>query len=484
MNKRLILGGVVWKGIETVINKGFAMIIKLVLARILFPADFGVIGMAAVFISFVQVFQDMGLSAALIQRKDAKLRESHFHTSFWAGLMWGLLIYLIVAFVVAPIAASFYDEPILRSIIPVLSLGIILSPINLVHKAQLVRGMEFKRLAFISNVSSISAGVLSLILALLGFGVWSLVFNSVTSTLIALPLFFLATRYVPKWEWDPVAFKDIFGFGVYTTGTSVFNNLTSKIDYLIIGKVVSASALGAYSFAFVLTEIARSQIMSVMSEVMYPVYGQKQGNLKAIRNYYLNVVKYNCLVIYPIMLVMLLFAGPIILTFFGDKWEASVPITQILSLSVMVHLLVNSNTVLLRGLGYVSLEFKLQMFKSLLIYIPSIFVGVYFLEEVGVALAVLFSKVMSVIIAQYYLWKIVRISNRNLWDASGTPIIASLVAGGVGYTAHFVLGLPTVPAGILVILTYGAIIWWRMQAEVLKMWNAATSLRRKKLAST
>src|SRR5690554_3099001 len=117
-----------------VVNQGSSFIIKLVLARILFPEQFGLIGMATVFTGFVQVFNDLGIGAALIQRKEEDLREAHFHTAFWTGVGWSLIMYLIVSLVVGPLAAAFYEEPILKSLVPVLGLGILSSPVNLVHR--------------------------------------------------------------------------------------------------------------------------------------------------------------------------------------------------------------------------------------------------------------------------------------------------------------------------------------------------------------
>ena len=224
LNKQ-ITSGIFWTSIQILIQQSFSFIVKLVLARLLFPDDFGLIGMAIVFTSFVQVFNDLGIGAALIQRKEEDLNQKHYHTSFWTGIVWSIFLYIIIVCVVAPLAANFYNEPLLESIIPILSIGVLASPINLVHKAQLTKAMNFKKIALISNSSNIFSGVLSVSLALYGMGVWSLVFNSVASIVIAVPFYFKATGWKPKFIWGKQEFKDIFGFGMYTTGTSVFNNL-------------------------------------------------------------------------------------------------------------------------------------------------------------------------------------------------------------------------------------------------------------------
>jgi len=128
-----------------VINRTFSFVIKLILAKILFPEEFGLIGMAVVFTSFVEVFNDLGFGAAIVQKKENLINESHYHTAFWTGIVWAIVLYAFIYFFLADLAANFYDEPLLEEIIPVLSLGILLNPINMVHKAQLTRAMNFKK---------------------------------------------------------------------------------------------------------------------------------------------------------------------------------------------------------------------------------------------------------------------------------------------------------------------------------------------------
>lgn len=469
LNKQ-ILSGVLWNTIQLVINRGFSFIIKLVLARLLFPEDFGVVGMATVFISFVTVFNDLGIGAALVQKKEEDLNELHYYTSFWTGVGWSIALYIIISLFVGPLAADFYDEEILESLIPVLSLGILSSPINLVHKAQLTKALDFKKIAFITNVSSIFSGVLALILAYLGAGVWSLVFNSVASIVIGIPLYFRATAWVPKFKWGKEEFKDIFGFGVYTTGTNVFNNLISKLDYLVIGKMMSASVLGVYTLAFILTDTFRSQLMAVMNKVMYPVYGRMQDNKNSLKIYYLKVVGYNSLIVYPIMVFLLILGGPFVNQFFGDKWDGTILPLQILSVSVMFHMMVNSNTSLIRGLGKPKLEMKLQIVKALFLYMPLIIAGTYYYGIVGAASAILINKIISVFIAQYFLKKLVNISFSELLNSLKAPLIGSLIAGIVSYTLYEYTILHYILIGVILAIVYLGVVYLLMRRELTELY--------------
>jgi O-antigen/teichoic acid export membrane protein len=448
------------------VNKSFGFVIKVVLARILFPEEFGIVGMALVFTSFVEVFNDLGFGAALIQKKDSKLSPAHFHTAFWTGIGWSLIMFLSMVFLISPLAAQFYNQQVLESIIPVLSLGILSSPINLVQKAILLRNLDFKKVAFIENTSAIVSGILSLILAFAGMGVWSLVFNSLATFVIAIPLYLKATTWVPRMIWTQDAFKDIFGFGIYTTGTNLANNLINKADYLLIGKLMTASALGAYTLAFVLTDTFRSQLMSIMNKVMYPIYGKAQDDQPTMKRYYLNVVKYNSLIINPIMGILFVLSDPIIVDFFGLKWNETIIPLRIISLSVIFHMMVNSNTVLIRGMGKVKLEFMIQLFKALFLFLPAITFGVYYYGIIGAAYAILFNKIISVFIAQIYLKKLVDITYKDLFDSLKVSLTSLFLTILLGELMFNTFGVHYILTGIAMILTYSGGVWCFMGTEL------------------
>jgi O-antigen/teichoic acid export membrane protein len=448
------------------VNKSFGFVIKVVLARILFPEEFGIVGMALVFTSFVEVFNDLGFAAALIQKKDSKLSPAHFHTAFWTGIGWSLIMFLSMVFLISPLAAQFYNQQVLESIIPVLSLGILSSPINLVQKAILLRNLDFKKVAFIENTSAIVSGILSLILAFAGMGVWSLVFNSLATFVIAIPLYLKATTWVPRMIWTQDAFKDIFGFGIYTTGTNLANNLINKVDYLLIGKLMTASALGAYTLAFVLTDTFRSQLMSIMNKVMYPIYGKAQDDQPTMKRYYLNVVKYNSLIINPIMGILFVLSDPIIVDFFGLKWNETIIPLRIISLSVIFHMMVNSNTVLIRGMGKVKLEFMIQLFKALFLFLPAITFGVYYYGIIGAAYAILFNKIISVFIAQIYLKKLVDITYKDLFDSLKVSLTSLFLTILLGELMFNTFGVHYILTGIAMILTYSGGVWCFMGTEL------------------
>jgi teichuronic acid exporter len=465
LNKK-IASGVFWNAIQLLVNRSFSFVIKLFLARILLPEEFGLVGMAIVFTSFIEVLNDLGMGAAIIQRKQENLSEEHFQTAFWSGVAWSFFIYLVMVFGVAPFAVNFYKESMLGQIIPVLSLGILSSPINMVHKAQLTKALDFKKLTYINNFSNIFSGVLSLALAFLGFGIWSLVFNSIASFLIAMPLYFRATGWKPKFMWSEQAFKDIFGFGIFTTGTNLFNNLMNKLDYLLIGKLMTAADLGAYTLAFVLTDTFRSQVMGVMNKVMFPVYSSLQGNSKELKMYYSRVVKYNCLLVFPVMLFFIGEGEAIIILFFGQKWNDAILPLQILSGSVLFHMMVNSNTVVVRGMGKAKLEMQLQIYKSIFLYIPVLVGMIYFYGIIGAALAFLIIKFVSVFIVLFYLNKLIGYTFTDMFLSVKPVLLASSVPFFTIIAIHKFLPLNFYISSFLFFSSYILSVYFIMGKEV------------------
>jgi teichuronic acid exporter len=465
-DKKLVASGIFWNFLQLIVNQSINFILKLALAKLLFPSEFGIVGMATVFTGFVQVLNDLGVGAALVQRKDEALRKEHYHTAFWTGVIWSVALFLIMSFGIGPMAAIFYDKPILKSIIPVLSIGILVSPVNLVHKAQLTKQMNFKKLAFIDNTSNIIVGIIALVLAFKGAGVWALVFNSVGNVFFAMPLFLNATKWKPAFIMEKQAFKDVFGFGVYTTGSNILAYLYNNLDYLLIGKLLGATSLGIYTLAFVLTDTFRGRLMAVINNVMYPIYGKKQNDVFSLKRYYLKVVLFNCLFIFPVMIFFVVEGAPFITHVFGAKWHDTIVPLQILSGSVMFHILVSGNTSLLRGLGRPGMEMKQQVLKAL-IFLPSLALGIYYYGIVGAAWAILINKIIVVLVAQYTFNFLidVKISIVEFIIALKAPLIASVACFITTYLLNMA-GVNYIICGLSLVLVYSGIIYLMMGSEL------------------
>lgn len=411
--KNKVVSGVKWTTIQFAIDAIFKFGIKLFLAKILFPDQFGLIGMASIFIALAIAASEFGVGDALIQRKEQNEAELLYPTAFWTGIGWGLVLFLIMTFAVGPFAAFFYKEPILLRIIPVLSLSILFKPLSLIPTVILTRVMDFKKMAKILNFSSFFAGIISIVAAYLNFGVWALVINSVLATVVSIPFFYFATTWMPRMEWNMAHFRTIFRFGAYSTLTRVFSTFTYNIDNLMIGKMLGPTLLGSYTLSFSLTEQLRQVMSSVLNKVMYPIFGKLQDEREKLKLYFLKVVNLNSLVIYPLMTFFLIFGDNVILIFFGQKWDDAIIPLKILAVSMMVHLIVNSFTSLIRGIGKPELEMKIVVLLTVFVFVPSLYFGIKMYGLTGATFAILVNKIFLTFVGLLVLNRELQL---KLWD--------------------------------------------------------------------
>ena len=426
--KNKIYSGVAWNATGLFIDNGFNYVIKLILARLLVPKAFGIIGLATIFMGMIQVLSDLGMSSALIQRKENDLNQIDYDTAYWAGIVWALILTAVLSLIVAPIAASFYNQEILKLIIPVLSIGIILSQLRTVHIVNITREMDFKRIVIPRNISNIFAGVVAITMALMGFGVWSLVFDGIAGKLLLVFIYSYVSPWKPRFRFSKASFKKIFNFGIYTSGTGMFTYLTNNIDYLLIGKLLGAQQLGLYTLGYNVTYVIRGQIMRVVNSVFYPVYSKLQDNLVAVKKYYFKVIKYNCVVIYPIMVGIILLSQPLVIYGLGEKWIGAIIPMQIMAGAGLIHLLARSNTVLLRGLGKPKLELIFSIIKTLGVNVPFIVLGIVYNGITGAAMGLLAAKFIIFFINNIILRKVAGIKFTEILSNAGGLFAVTLFA--------------------------------------------------------
>lgn len=460
MNSKSISSGIIWTSIQFAIDFLFRFLVRFILAKLLLPNEFGLVGMCTVFIAVATAASELGMSTALIQKKNDHEAEEMYSTAFWSGIIWGIGIYIFLSFIIAPLTALFYKEPMLNIIIPILSLGILLRPFSLIHIVILTRKMDFKSIAKILNFSALIAGIISIIGAIFfNFGVWALVLNNCLAVLISVPLFFVVTKWKPNLEWKKLHFKNIFGFGVYSTGTTIFSTLTYNIDNLMIGKMLGASMLGSYTLSFSLTEQLRQSISGILNKVMFPVFGKNQGNTEKLRDYFLKIVNFNSILIYPLMSFMYLFADEII-GFFGKRWSYAIAPLKILCIAMMVHLLVNSFTSLIRGLGKPKLEMKIIMGLTLFVLIPSLYIGISYFGLVGAAFAILINKIALVVTGLFVLNREMNVSLKSVFYAIRGALISILFSGFLVLMFKVFIINNVVFLMILFIIVYGVSVFY------------------------
>lgn len=361
-----LLHGVVWNFIEKVLIRGASFFISIILARLLSPSDYGLIGMLAVFVSISNVFIEGGLAKALIQRQDCQ--DIDFSTAFVANVGMSLVIYLIM-FVSAPWIADFYNEPILTPLTRILSLNFILGSFNIVQRAKLMAQVDFKSLAQINVISTIVSGLVGIAMAYWGTGVWALVGQTLCSTIVLIVLFPIYSKWTPSIKFSKDSFSQLFGFGSKLMATGVYSVVLNNISTICIGRFYKSSQLGFYTRASQFSEMISSTLYDVLGNVTFPVLSHLQDDREKLIAVYRKSLFLTAMIIFPIMILCALLARPMVLILLTEKWLPCVVLMQWLFLARMFTPLSAINMNILNAIGRSDLFMKLDFSKAPLILV-------------------------------------------------------------------------------------------------------------------
>ena len=322
--------GLMWTTGAKVGQQLLQFVITVVLARLLVPADFGLVGLIAVFTGFATVLIDFGFSGALIQRTDIEPR--HLSSAFWLNIATGAALTLVFA-AASPGIAWFYGRPELLAIAAVWGIDFFLNAFSAVQGAIVQRSMRFRRLAVIETAATAGSGVIAIALASGGAGVWSLVAFVLTGSLLRSTGLWLLTDWTPVWSVDLGAIRDLWGFSLNLVGFNAINYWSRNGDNLIVGRVLGATALGIYSRAYTTMLMPLSNISAITARVMFPTLSRLQDEPARVRTIYLRSIRLIALVSFPMSVGLFVAARPFVLALFGPRWEAVIPILKILCIS-------------------------------------------------------------------------------------------------------------------------------------------------------
>lgn len=309
------------------------------LARFVSPSDFGLLGMATVFVAFVAVFKDLGTGAAIVQRKDVS--QPFMSTVFWANVGFGLLATLAL-FLMAPLIADFYHDASVTPIVRALSAAFFISALGVLQQSVMERRLHMQRLATL-EVSAVAAGsAAAIIAALAGWGVWSLVVQSLVTAALTTTLLWVASDWRPSWHFSLTELKSTMRFSLSLTGFSVVNYFARNADNLLVGRYLGSQALGYYSLAYRILLFPLSSISSVVGRVAFPVYSRIQDDLERFRRGYLLAARAIALVTFPLMLGLLALRDPFVLAVFGEEWRPVALLLVILAPVGMVQSVVTT----------------------------------------------------------------------------------------------------------------------------------------------
>lgn len=358
--------GVAWNFLEKILVQGGQFIIGIVLARLLMPSDFGLIGMLAIFIAISDVLIDGGFAKALIQKKDCQ--DIDYSTAFVTNIIMSIIVYIILFFS-APLISKFYEEPVLADLTRVLALNFVFGAFNIVQRARLMRRVDFKSLAKIRVISIIVGGIVGVSLAYIGFGVWSLVGQTLSTTIVQIFLFPLFSKWALSLRFSRESFRQLFGFGSKLMITGVFSVIINNISTICIGKAYKSNQLGFYTRASQFSILISNTVTDVLGNVTFPILSHLQDDKEHMVSVYRKVLYLTALVIFPIMILSVLLSKPLVLILLTEKWLPCVVLMQWLFLARMFTPLSSVNMNILNAVGRSDLYMKLDFSKAPLIII-------------------------------------------------------------------------------------------------------------------
>jgi len=364
--RKHFLNGILWNSIEKIFVKSLSFIIGIILARLLSPSDFGLIGMLTIFVAISNVFIESGFSKALIQKQN--IQSIDLSTAFVTNIVTSLVIYVILYFL-SPLIAEFYNEPILCDLMRVLGLNFILGSFNIVQRAKMMKVVDFKSLASIATMSTIIGGSIGVYMAYAGFGVWALVGQTISSTLSQVFIFPFFSKWRPNLKFSFNSFKELFGYGSKLMITGVASVVVNNISSIAIGKVYDSSKLGFYTRASQFSEFTAMTIYDVIGNVSFPILSSLQSEQERLVYVYKKSLLLTAMIVFPVMVLISLLAKPIIVILLTDKWLPCAFMMRILCLARMFTPLSAINMNILNAIGRPDLYMKLDLSKMPLVLI-------------------------------------------------------------------------------------------------------------------
>ncbi|MFZ5878384.1 MAG: lipopolysaccharide biosynthesis protein [Chloroflexota bacterium] len=361
--KEKTLTGLFWNLAERVGVRIVQFIPTIILARLLSPEEFGLVGMLALFVSITQIFLDSGFGVALIQKKDATYTDEC--SIFYFNILVGGLAVLVLFFL-APLVAGFYNQPILTPLMRWLSMDLLITAFGLIQVTVLTRKMDFVSLLKANLLSTLAGGAVGVAAAYLGMGVWSLVLQTISNTIFQTITLWMVCDWRPAWVFSLVSLRGMFGFGSRMLSSNLVSSFFDNLYQVFIGKAFSAASLGHYTRALSLRKIVIDTTSDALSKVLFPSMASIQEDTPRLKRAYRKSILLATFLNFPLMLGLIVIAGPLITLLFSAKWGQSIPYFQWMCAAGLLYPLHVVNLEVLKVKGRSDLFFQLTLIKRTL----------------------------------------------------------------------------------------------------------------------
>lgn len=376
----------------------------IVMARLLTPKDYGLVGMVAIFIAVAQSLVDSGFSQALIRKQNRT--ETDNSTVFYFNIVVGILLYLVL-FAIAPLVADFYDSPELTALMRVVCLSVVLNSFVVVQRALLTVNIDFKTQAKASLTAAVVSGIIGIGMAYSGFSYWSIVAQQLVNLGLNTLLLWIFARWRPRWIYSWGAFRELFTFGSKLMVSGLLDVVYRNMYLLVIGKVFTASSLGYYTRANQFAEFPSSNLTGIMQRVTYPVLCQIQDDDERLAQIYRRFLRLSAFLIFPLLVGLSAVAEPFVLLLLKEQWLFAATLLQIICFAMMWYPIHAINLNLLQVKGRSDLFLRLEIIKktiAVLILCVTIPMGL-----IAMCVGQILSSLIALVINTNYTGKLIQI---------------------------------------------------------------------------
>lgn len=432
--KNKTIQGVAWSGIDNVVQTSVTFVVSIVLARLLSPDDYGLIGIIAIFTSICTSLINGGFTTALIRKKDAS--DDDYCTAFFCNISISLVLYVLI-YICSPFIAGYFGRGELVNLTRVASLGMIFGALAMVQQTRLTIRIDFKSQTKITLIASVVSGIIGITMAFWGFGVWSLVAQLLISQILSMVLLWIVNKWTPRLKFSSKSFHDLFGFGWKMMVSSVLNTVWKELYQVVIGKFYSPATLGQYTRSQQFSKLLSSNLTTVIQRVTYPVLSNIQDDRERLVIAYKKIIKTTMFVTAISLFFLGAVSEPLLYCLIGPKWHDAAVYLPLVCISGSTYPLHAINLNMLQVQGRSDLFLVLEIIKKTIALGPlaiGIFIGV-----IPMLFFMILTDIVDFFLNSHFSGKIIGYSSwMQLKDIQQSYIIATIIA----FSIYFLKYLP------------------------------------------
>ncbi len=430
--KSKTVSGVGWSAVDVLASQGVSFFVGLILARLLTPSEYGLIGIALIFITILSGFVDCGFSNALIRKKEVS--DKDYNTMFVTNLTMSIVVFLIL-YLCAPLVADFFDNEEIKSLLRVLSLIVVVQSMSIVQHTILTKRIDFKTQTKVTIIAAITSGIVGITLAFWGCGVWALVAQQMSYQIINTLFLFIFNKWIPNFSFDRECFRYMWGFGWKLMLSGFLDRTWAQLYQTVVGKCYSPETLGQYSRAKHFSQIFSQNLTSIIQRVTYPALAEVQNDKQRMITAYRKIIKTTMFVTAVCMFSLGAISEPLIYCLIGDQWHQAATFLPLICITMSLYPLHAINLNMLQVQGRTDLFLVLEIIKKIIGIGPlclGIFVDIYWMLVGSIV-----TGVIAFFLNSHWSGKLLGYSSwQQLKDVASSYIIALIIAVSVYFLKY------------------------------------------------